>query len=151
MNPRQFEIYVEKYFKQEGYKTTLTNQSADYGVDVFAEKNKEKIAIQAKMFGDSQRKINRKAMMELHGAKEYFDCTKAMMVTNGKVLDDAIEVANKLNIEIIYLDNNNHYQKEKISDSSEIDFNTIWEKYVFPLGGGNIKQRSRKVKQNCKS
>lgn len=144
MKSRQFEIFVEKHFKKNGYKTTLTSQSGDYGVDVFAESKDEKIAIQAKMYGDSQRKINRKSMMELYGAKAYFDCTKAIMVTNGDILDDAVEVANKLNIEIVYLNNDSQYQEEKTLDSSEINFNTVWEKYVFPLEGKTLSRDNGK-------
>lgn len=135
MKSREFEIFVENHFKQMGYKTTLTSHSGDYGVDVFAENRKEKIAIQAKMYGDSKRKINRKSMMELHGAMAYFDCTKAVMVTNGNILVDAIEVANKLNIEIVYLANDFQIQVENSSENADTNFNTIWEKYIFPLEG----------------
>jgi restriction system protein len=144
MNPRQFEIFVEKHFKQKGYKTNLTPQSGDYGVDVFAEKNNEKIAIQAKMFGDSQRKINRKAMMELYGAKEYFDCTKAVMVTNGKILNDAKEVAQKLNIELVYLDYAYQVQDEQQFDKSNFDFYSIWQHYVMLLEGKTLNRENGK-------
>lgn len=30
------------------------------------------------------RKINRQMLMELHGAKDYFDCSKAIKVTDGE-------------------------------------------------------------------
>jgi restriction system protein len=89
MKSRQFEIFVNNRFEKNGYETVLTSQSGDYGVDVFAFKDKEKIAIQVKMFGESSRKINRKVMMELYGAKAYFDCAKAIVVTNGSILSDA--------------------------------------------------------------
>lgn len=38
--------------------------------------------------------------MELHGSKDYFGCNKAILVTNGKIMPDAIEVANRLQIEL---------------------------------------------------
>jgi restriction system protein len=51
MNPRQFEEYVCEYFRKRGYKAELTSYTGDCGVDVFAAKGKEKLAIQAKMYG----------------------------------------------------------------------------------------------------
>ena len=103
-DPRTFEQFVANHFEKSGYKVTLTAISGDYGVDVFAENHIHKIAIQVKMYGDSTRKINRKSVMELHGAKDYFDCNKAIIATNGRILNDALEVAKKLNIEILNLD-----------------------------------------------
>ena len=104
MNPRQFEEQVGEYFRQQGYKIEMTPLSGDFGVDIFAYKGEKKLAIQAKMYGGSTRKINRQCVMELHGAKDYFDCTKAIIATNGALLPDALQVAKKLNIEIIFLD-----------------------------------------------
>jgi restriction system protein len=101
MRPDEYEHIVAQHFETKGYKATVSQYSNDYGVDVFASKGKEKIAIQAKMFGGSTRPINRQMVMELHGAKDYFDCTKAIIATNGRIIDNALEVANKLKIEIL--------------------------------------------------
>lgn len=45
------------------------------------------------MYGESSRKINRQMIFELYGAAAYADCNKAIIATNGRVLDDAREVA----------------------------------------------------------
>ena len=103
MNPRQFEELVCEYYRNQGYEAKTTPYSNDYGIDVFAIKGKEKLAIQAKMYGNSTRKINRQMVMELHGAKDFFDCTKAVIATDGIFLQDALVVAEKLKIEILYL------------------------------------------------
>lgn len=135
MNPRQFEEFVSEYFRNKGYQAETTSYINDYGIDVFARKGKEKIAIQAKMYGNSTRKINRQMVMELHGAKDYFDCTKAVIVTNGEFLPDAVEVANKLEIEIIYLDIASHVKSNISKELNDSTFEGIWEKYVMPLAG----------------
>jgi len=101
MNPRQFEEMVCSFFRDLGYQTEMTPYSNDYGVDVFAVKGNEKIAVQAKMYGGSSRRINRQMVMELHGAKDYFDCSKAIIATDGDLLSDAKQVAEKLGIEIL--------------------------------------------------
>jgi len=53
------------------------------------------------MYGESSRSVNRRVIMELYGASAYQDCTRAILATNGDILPDAIEVANKLGIEIL--------------------------------------------------
>lgn len=99
MNPRQFEEFVCQHFRQQGYKTEFTTYSNDYGIDGFAIKGKQKIAIQSKMYGHSTRKINRQIVMELHGAKDFFDCIKAVIAIDGIFLQDAVVVDEKYKCE----------------------------------------------------
>ena len=75
---RQFEFLAGEYLKKEGYQTEVTQGSADWGVDVFAEKDGVKYVVQAKMYGDCKTKINRSMMMELYGVMHYFDCQGAL-------------------------------------------------------------------------
>lgn len=141
MTPKQFEDFVCDYFRNKGYKAEATSYSNDYGVDVFAIKGKEKIAIQAKMYGGGTRKINRQMVMELHGAKDYFDCTKAVIATDGTLLADAIEVANKLKIEVINIDSSVLLTTKKVT-SNDKTFDSIWEKYIIPLQGKTLTRDS---------
>ena len=142
MNPKQFEEFVCEHFRQQGYKTELTTYSNDYGIDGFAIKGKQKIAIQSKMYGHTTRKINRQMVMELHGAKDFFNCTKAVIATDGIFLQDALVVAAKLKIEILYL---NEIQKSttilniKTKSKTNNTFEQIWEDYVIPLQGTLIR------------
>lgn len=82
------------------------------------------------MYSDSTRKINRKCVMELHGAKDYFDCDKAIIATNGGILNDVLKVARKLNIEI--LDFEFKYES-KFSELPHNSFDSIWSNYIIPL------------------
>lgn len=144
MRPDEYEHIVAEHFESKGFKTKVSQYSNDYGVDVFATKGKIKIAIQAKMFGNSTRPINRQMIMELHGAKDYFDCTKAVMATNGRVIDNALEVAEKLKIEILEIPaiKTNFNSKPQKPNRK---FETIWEKYVMPLEGKTIKRADGKT------
>ena len=45
-------------------------------------------------------------MMQLYGAMAYRDCTKAVLATDRECMADAVEVANKVGIEILYLNGN---------------------------------------------
>ena len=142
MTPKQFEQHVRELFEIKGYRSEITPFCNDYGVDVFAFKGKEKIAIQAKMYGGTTRKINRQMVMELEGAKNYFDCTKAIIATNGLVLEDAKQVADKLKIGIFYLSNMGLKAKsgneKNNSKNDAITFETIWQQYIMPLKGKRL-------------
>ena len=125
----------------KGYTVNITPYSNDYGVDVFALKGKEKLAIQAKMYGNSSRRINRQCVMELYGAKDFFDCTKAIIATDGFFMPDALVVAKKLKVEVLSLnDIPAMLQKvsKRINGGSELTFETIWENHIIPLQGKTI-------------
>jgi Holliday junction resolvase len=149
MNPKQFEELVCEQFRQKGYEAKTTSYSNDYGVDVFATKGKEKIAVQAKMYGSGTRKINRQMVMELHGAKDYFDCTKAVIATDGVLLPDAIEVARKLKIDILSIDASTVLTKPK-KTSNDRTFESIWEKYIIPLQGKTLTRDRGETNQIVK-
>lgn len=149
MNPQEFEIMVAKHFKVQGYETELTPYSGDWGIDVIATKGKEKVAVQAKMYGGSTRKVNRSTMMELYGAMAYQDCTRAVLVTNGECMEDALMVAKKLGIEVVYLNDTQRQEHEhKPADDSKkseqnttamMPFNDVWKRYIIPLQGKVLK------------
>ena len=148
MTPEEYEHYVAQSFKEMGYETVVTSFSNDYGVDVFAIKGDEKIAIQVKKYGDSNRKINRDVFLKLHGSKDYFDCTKAIVATDGSIMPDAKQVAEKLGIEIMYIsekealfqEKNDKVQVQKhISKKDDYpDFSIIWKEYIKPMEGQYI-------------
>ena len=125
---RKFEFLAGEYLKQEGFEIEVTKGVADWGVDVFAEKDGVKYAVQAKMYGDCKTKINRRMMMELYGVMRYFDCQRAMMIYNGQMMPDSVKVAEKLDIQLVYIDQ--HQLDEPCSEidlsETEQTFDTIW-------------------------
>lgn len=149
MTPEEFERYVACIFESKGYKTEVTRYSGDYGVDVFAFKGKEKIAIQVKKFGNCTRKVNRDVFLKLYGSQHFFDCTKAIVATDGKVMDDAVEVAKKLGIEIFSVDtkkiekcrpDNQSTVNDAITEDNRLypDFSLIWDNFIRPLEGKTL-------------
>lgn len=153
MTPQEFEQYVSERYQELGYKTILTPYSGDWGIDVIAMKGNEKIAIQAKMYGGSSRKVNRQVMMQLYGAMAYQDCTKAVLATDGECMADAVEVANKLGIEILYLNGNEDARQmnankepvcvENLQGRTILPFGDMWEKFIMPLAGKALKGGNR--------
>ncbi len=143
MTPKQYEEYIGELYREKGYTVEVTKISNDYGVDIFASKGEERIAIQAKMYGNTSRKINRQMIMELHGAKDYFKCTHALIATNGQILETAKKVAEQLGIEI--LSTRNLFINLSDQSDSYIDgFEKIWLDYIKPLEGKTLAKENGK-------
>jgi hypothetical protein len=148
VTPREYEEMVAAHFRRQGYSVELTGRSNDYGVDAFASKENQKLALQAKMFGATRRKVNREMVMQLHGAKDYFDCTEAVIVTDGHVADSARTVAEKLRIKILPfpiegLPPSKPVLPDAAPKSAEVrpaspTFDEVWERHVMPLSGRTL-------------
>ena len=136
---RRFEFLAGEYLKQQGFETKVTQGSADWGVDVFAEKDGKRYVVQAKMYGDCKTKITRSMMMELFGVMHYFDCQGAILIYNGGMMDDAKQVAEKLGIQLVYLDQHQLEQllPETDTDVSDDVFSKIWNE-IRQLEGHTI-------------
>lgn len=139
MTSEQFEIYIATFYEDKGYTIKLTPKSYDYGVDVIASNQKEKIAIQVKMY--DTRLVNYKDIMYLYAGKNYYDCDKGILITTGFCHPLAIKVANKLGIEI-FDDFKIEEVKSKVKSINIIannsDFDEIWNKFIIPLKGQTI-------------
>ncbi len=147
MRPDEYEQLVASYFADLGYEVEITSYTNDFGLDVVATRDNSKIAIQAKMFGDTSRKINRQMVMELHGVKDYFDCDKAIIATNGEVIENAREVATKLDIDILHVPAK--YKSNAIPEKSDGHgtFEEFWEEYILPLEGTTLRRDNGKSNQ----
>lgn len=165
MTPADYEHLVGEYFRRLGYHVTVTPASNDYGIDVIATKENEKIAIQAKMYGGTIRKVNRQTIFELYGAAAYADCDRAVLATNGRVLDNARKVADKLGIEILPIGADGDSQEAEAgldspcvekrescswynrqpesmpvtaANPSGVTFEYLWKTYIMPLAGKTL-------------
>lgn len=85
-----FEEFVGKLFGVMGYRTSVTKQSNDQGVDVIAEKDGEKLGIQAKRYSSS---VSNSAIQEIVAGKNMYNLTKLMVITNNTFTSSAKELA----------------------------------------------------------
>jgi restriction system protein len=138
---RTFEFYAGEYLKQNGYQVEVTQGVADWGVDIFCEKEGKKYVAQVKMYGTSKTLISRKQVFELYGVMAYFDCQGAMMVYNGGIMPDAVAAAGKLGVELVpldYLEMDGELEEDLFEDD-EYSFQSIWDQYIRPLANTEIK------------
>ena len=98
MNGLKFEQYCAEILRLNGYKNVrLTKASGDQGVDIVAEFKKEKYAIQCKYYSSP---LGNKPVQEVHAGKTYYECDKAIVMTNSKFTKGAIELAQSVGVKL---------------------------------------------------
>lgn len=146
---QEYEIKTSEYFAKLGYTVDVTRFSGDWGVDVFIQKDGKKGAVQVKNYGNCRTKISRKDVMELYGAKAYFDCTFAKIVYNGEMSKEAIVVAEKLGIECIKIENPLIIDNQVKGSNIQESFEKCWINYVIPLQNTYISTISGQKYKIC--
>jgi len=97
MDGKKFEKYLEVLFERLGYKVERTRYIGDYGADLVTQKNGVKTVIQAKRH---KNKVGVKAIQEAVAAKGYYNCDKAMVITNSYFTTQAKELAVKNGVDL---------------------------------------------------
>lgn len=136
----EYEHYVAELLVAEGWDARVSPPRRDFGLDVVCERPGRRLGVQVKMYGTGGRPVNAQIVMQLHGAAAYQDCTEAMLVTDGRVLEDARRVAAKLNIELRHVPRPEPSAFDERSVSSaqagaRLTFDGIWKDHVMALVG----------------
>lgn len=98
MKGEEFEEYTKFLLEKVGYENVkVTKAIGDQGIDVIATKNKQKIGIQCKRYKSN---VGNKAIQEAYAGIGYYSLDKAIVLTNSNFTKSAIDLANKLNVEL---------------------------------------------------
>ncbi len=103
LHPDLFEAYVAALYAKKGFKTQLTPNSHDKGVDVIAYKPGENYLIQAKQ---STKLVGNDGVQEVVGAKKYFENKfgfefKLILISKNDFTPDAERLAKPNNVDLI--------------------------------------------------
>ena len=83
----EFESFCKNLLIAEGYEDVeQTQESVDYGIDIIAEKDNIKYAIQCKRY---EGKVGNDAIQEAMTGKEYYNCNIAIVFTNSTFTHNA--------------------------------------------------------------
>ncbi|MBQ7466676.1 MAG: restriction endonuclease [Clostridia bacterium] len=88
LDPYEFEEWVARLLRIAGYNAKATKRSGDYGVDVLAEKEDEKIAIQVKKF---TKPVGIKAVQEVISGMDYYGCYEGWVITTAPYFTKAAQ------------------------------------------------------------
>lgn len=110
LTPREFEEWTESLFKSLGFQNVvLTPQSGDKGLDLIAEKDGNKIAVQCKKFKGV---VGSPVIQAFAGALQTAEIDKGYFITTGSYSVDAEKMAQDLPIEL--------YDKNTLGDLIEL-------------------------------
>ena len=98
MDGKKFEHYCAELLRVNGYKNVrITKASGDQGVDIVAELKNEKYAVQCKHYS---RPLGNKPVQEVYAGKTYYECDRAMVMTNNRFTKGAYELAESVDVKL---------------------------------------------------
>ena len=96
MDGYEFETFCSDILVKLGYtNVTVTQSSADQGIDVLAEKDGVRFAIQCKHYSGT---VGNKAVQEAYAGCKFYDCHVPVVMTNSHFTDSAKQLAEKNNV-----------------------------------------------------
>ena len=98
MTGREFELYLEVLFQTLGYGAEQLPTSKDFGADLILVSGDKRIAVQAKRY---KANVGNRAVQMILGAKSYYGCQEAWIVTNSFYTKAAIQMASKTNVVLV--------------------------------------------------
>ena len=98
MDGIEFEHYISRLLKHREFKAEVTKASGDLGVDVIAQKNDLKYAVQIKRYNEP---VSRRAVSDAVAGKYHYGCNAAMVVTNNYFTEGAKELAQSTGCELV--------------------------------------------------
>ncbi|WP_018948724.1 restriction endonuclease [Thioalkalivibrio sp. ALMg11] len=101
MDPYEFERFVSAVFDAAGYETEITAKGGDFGVDVLAFNDADRIAIQVKRY-NAGANIGARDIQAILGAMQYkeYRANKAIVVTTSDFTVQAKEQADGAPVEL---------------------------------------------------
>lgn len=98
MEGHEFEYFCADLLKQRGFHSVeVTQGSGDYGIDIIAWKSGKRYGIQCKRYSGS---VGWSAVEEAHAGAVYYDCDKAVVITNSDFTKQAVQGAAKIGVEL---------------------------------------------------
>jgi len=98
MDGIEFEDYVSRLLAHRGFKVEVTKDSVALGIDVIAQKNDLRYAVQVKQHVGLVPKL---AVSDAVSGKYHYGCNAAIVVTNSYFTEGAIELARSTECELI--------------------------------------------------
>lgn len=119
MDGYQYERKCANLLKEKGYiNVEVTKGSGDQGIDVLCYKDGEKYGVQCKYY---EGVVGNKAVQEAFAGAAFYNCNKAMVITNSILTKQAHILADKLSVEIWENVDAIYLQQHETKNSIEID------------------------------
>lgn len=98
MSGEEFERYVASLLRKSGFSgVQVTKASGDYGVDIIANKDGEKYAIQCKRYAKN---VGVKPVQEVYAGASMYGAKRCVVITNMYYSDNGKNLARKLGVQL---------------------------------------------------
>ena len=98
LTPEQYEQFCATLLENNGWSTRLTKKSGDFGADIIAEKNGERLVIQCKQWSKS---VGIQAVQEAHTAVSHYKATRGLVVTTTGYTPAAKNIAKSAGVRLL--------------------------------------------------
>lgn len=98
-NPIEYEQWCAAELRRAGWSASTTKASGDQGLDIVAEKNGRRVAIQCKLY---TKPVGNKAVQEVHAAAAFVNAGAAIVVAPVDYTPSARELAGKLGVFLLH-------------------------------------------------
>ena len=95
LDPYEYEAFCSNILNDSGWSAYVTQGSGDQGVDVIAEKNNFKLAIQCKLYNS---KVPNKAVQEVQAGKGFYGCDAGIVVSTAEYTKSSMQLAQSLGV-----------------------------------------------------
>jgi restriction system protein len=95
LSGHEFERWIESFLAELGFDVEHVGRTGDFGGDLVATWNATRTVVQAK---SGHYKVGVSAVRQAYAAKTYYDCERAMVVTNQYFTDQALLLAEKTGV-----------------------------------------------------
>lgn len=97
ISPYDFEDFMAKLFRDNGYHVERTNYSGDFGADLILQKSETKTVVQIKRYHEGH-KVGVQDVNQVLGAAKYYGGHQIMMVTTSELTQPAKELCKKAQV-----------------------------------------------------
>jgi len=98
MEGLEFEDYIVQMLTQQGYTDVCLTEKYDYGIDIIAHKDKVRWGVQVKRYSGL---VKANAVRQAVTALNYYDCDRAMVITNSRYSSVVVRLAESNNCKLI--------------------------------------------------
>jgi hypothetical protein len=139
MEGHEFEYWCADLLKYDGFDSIqVTPRSGDQGVDIIARKNSIKYAIQCKRYS---RKLDNTPIQEVLSGSIYYDCSRAVVMTNQYFTSAAISFAKAFGVLLWDRDyiSRLNYQKYASQHNNNLNVERAFPVDPVSLENGKVK------------
>ena len=139
ISPLDFERYCCEFLCLLGWKAETTKASGDQGADIVAWRDDVSVVCQCKRYAKA---VGNKAVQEVFAAKQFYQATAGVVISNAKFTRGANELAAATGIKLLHFTDLVRFNSTMIPGAADIDPATLMPGEIQPEKNFRSKQKA---------